>query len=97
MIFCGEVISESELLIYVKSKCKEKKERRHRCAPENCNSKPFTIVWFDEIKKESMMCLTNAFDCVEALSKTADSYPILSNVTAYPLHLPATLKFRPDN
>ncbi len=96
MVNCGELISESDLIRYVQNKCQERRERLLRCNPENKDQKPFTVIWFDETKKESAMCFTNAIDSAEALYKTSSHYPLLSNVSAYPLHLPKTLKFKPD-
>lgn len=93
-IASSEVIPESELLIYVHVKCQMRTQREVRCNAKN--KKPFTVIWFDEFEKTSHMIKVCAENSIEALDMARGEYPLFSGVTAYPLHLPETLRFVPD-
>ena len=87
----GCAISESEMLAYIHFKCLE----RGKVNPEDKN-KLFTLIWYNHETSSSEMILTTAPNSIEAIVKGSSQYPLATNVSAYPIHLPKNLKFIPD-
>jgi hypothetical protein len=91
------VITEDQFLVYVMHRLREEKRMRTMTPESNEKEKVFTVVWFDYEKNHSELYHTLAKSSIEAIEKAQPHTPPCTNVSAYQLKIPESIRFSPED
>lgn len=86
----NKLLTEDEVMIYIAAFQEMNPERSLK------GVRPYSVIWFDSIRKRSVIVHTSAEDSVEAVSNIIEQIPPCVNCTAVVGHIPTTIRFVPD-
>lgn len=89
----GNEIPESELLYYIHHTAKKEFQSGFQIGA----TREYSAVWYDYEAERSHVVVIRASNSVVALNSLRDQSSGCHSISAYPVSLPTTLKFKPDS
>jgi hypothetical protein len=91
------ILTEDQFLVYVMHILREEKRVRPVTPEMSEKEKVFTIVWFNYEKDRSESYRTLAKSSIEAIEKAQPFIPPCTNMSAYQLDIPDSVRFSPQD